>query len=138
MRHRAREPRVRGFTYVGVLLAVALLGIGLTLVSEVWSKVAERQREAEMAWVGQQYLKALTSYYNASPGSVRTLPVSLDELLQDRRHLGVVRHLRRIYLSPCGGGTEVRPEFFSAGGQARVVVRCPGGREKSFAWREGI
>lgn len=95
-----KKPQL-GFTYLGVLFAVAIVAIGLLMVSETWSKTAQRQREAERVWVLDQYANALQSYYNASPGSVRTFPQSLDDLLLDRRHLSVLRHLRRLYKTTC-------------------------------------
>lgn len=57
-----------GFTYLGVLLAVALLGIGLTAASEVWSTVARRQRMRQLEWVGQQYAQAIGNCYESSLG----------------------------------------------------------------------
>ncbi len=91
----------RGFTYLVVLFSVAFICVGLSVTATVWTKEAERQREAEAEWVLAQYKRAVRSYYNAAPGSIQTLPDSLDELLVDRRHLGLVRHLRKIYRVPC-------------------------------------
>jgi type II secretory pathway pseudopilin PulG len=39
-----------------VLLAVALLGIGLAAASEVWTAVARSQKLEQLEWVGQQYV----------------------------------------------------------------------------------
>ena len=94
----------RGVTYAGVLLGVALIGVGLSVTATVWSKEVARQRKAEAEWVLAQYERALKSYYNAAPGSTMTLPESLDELLLDQRHLGLIRHLRRSYNIHCREG----------------------------------
>ena len=40
----------------------------------------QRERETQLVWVGQQFRAALESYHRATPGPVKHLPVSLDEL----------------------------------------------------------
>jgi type II secretory pathway pseudopilin PulG len=67
-----------GFTRLGVLLAIALIGIGLTAASEVWSTTAKRQRMEQLEWVGQQYVQAIGSYYEASPRG-KAYPRSLED-----------------------------------------------------------
>jgi type II secretory pathway pseudopilin PulG len=93
----------RGFTYLGVLLAIALLGIGLVAASEVWTTTAKRQRIEQLDWVGQQYVQAIGSYYESSPGSAKAFPKSLEDLLEDRRVPFVRRHLRQLYVNPLTG-----------------------------------
>lgn len=94
----------RGFTYLGVLLAIALLGLGLTAASEVWVTVARRQHIEQLDWVGQQYVQAIGSYYEATPGVVvKTFPRSLGDLVDDGRYLASRRHLRQIYVNPFTG-----------------------------------
>ena len=51
-------------------------------------------------FVGDQYRRAIESYWRASPGPVKELPRSLDDLLHDRRFPMPVRHLRRAYGDP--------------------------------------
>jgi len=95
--------RQSGFTYLGVLLAIALLGVGLLAASEVWVSAADRQKNEELQWIGSQFTLAIGSFYEASPGTTKRYPVSLDELLNDRRHATVRRHLRMLYLNPFTG-----------------------------------
>ncbi|MEO3715586.1 type II secretion system protein [Roseateles flavus] len=90
----------RGFTYLGVLLAVALIGLGLSLASEVWSTTARRQRQVQLEWVGQQYAQAIGSYYESTPGRVKAFPRSIDDLLDDKRVPFARRHLRQPYPNP--------------------------------------
>jgi type II secretory pathway pseudopilin PulG len=115
----------RGFTYLGVLLGVALIGVGLSVTATVWSKEADRQREAQADWVLAQYERALRSYYNAAPGSVRVLPADLSELLLDQRHLGTVRHLRKTYLMPCDQVTVARVQYRVQAPAVRLLLTCP-------------
>lgn len=95
--------RQRGFTYLGILLAVAILGLGLSAASEVWVTVAKRQRMEQLEWVGQQYVQAIGSYYEASPGHVKAYPRTLQDLVEDRRFAFVRRHLRQVYVNPYTG-----------------------------------
>lgn len=92
-----------GYTYVMVLLMVAIIGVGLTAVAEVWSTTAERQKKAQLEWVGRQYVKAIESYYYANVGSVHYYPPNLDALLEDKRYLYQKRHIRELYPNPVSG-----------------------------------
>jgi len=94
--------RSRGFTYIGLLIAVVLLGIGLALVGEVWNTAVKRERERELLFVGDQYRQAIGRYYESSPG-VKQYPRQLEDLLEDKRFPVVKRYLRRIYLDPMTG-----------------------------------
>ncbi|MBB2487004.1 type II secretion system protein [Mitsuaria sp. WAJ17] len=96
----------RGFTYLGVLLAVALIGLGLSLASEVWSTTARRQRQVQLEWVGQQYVQAIGSYYESTPGRVKAFPKSIEDLLDDKRVPFARRHLRQPYPNPLSGRLE--------------------------------
>lgn len=95
-----------GFTYLGVLVAVAVLWAGLAGIGQVWSATAQRQRERELEWIGQQYVQAIASYYHSSPGGANKFPPSLEALLSDTRFPFVKRHLRRIYSDPFTGKSE--------------------------------
>jgi type II secretory pathway pseudopilin PulG len=90
----------RGFTYLGLLLAIAMLGLALAVTSELWTTTARRQRMAELEWVGSQYVQAIGSYYESSPGGVKRFPNSIEELLSDSRVPYVRRHLRQAYVNP--------------------------------------
>jgi type II secretory pathway pseudopilin PulG len=94
--------RSRGFTYIGLLIAVVLLGIGLALVGEVWNTAVKRERERELLFVGDQFRQGIGRYYESSPG-VKQYPRKLEDLLEDKRFPVVKRHLRQIYLDPMTG-----------------------------------
>lgn len=95
-----RLQRQDGFTYIGVLIAVALIGIGLLAISEVWTTTTQRQKMVQLDWVGDQYVQAIESYYYANTGSVHFYPPTLDDLLEDKRYLDVKRHIRTLYVNP--------------------------------------
>lgn len=91
--------RQAGFTYLGVLFLVMLMGAALAGAGQLWSTASQRARERELLWVGTQYAQALRSYYRASVG-VAQYPQRLEELLEDKRVPNVRRHLRRLYPDP--------------------------------------
>jgi type II secretory pathway pseudopilin PulG len=116
----------RGFTYLALLLVIAILGIGLTVASEIWVATARSQKMAELEWIGAQYTQAIGSYYEASPGSVKVYPPNLEELLEDHRYLTIRRHLRTAYLNPFTGKADwervVSPDGRVRGLHARVLT----------------
>lgn len=104
MRAGERRHSQRGFTYVVVMAAVALLGLALSVLGPMWAEEARRARETELLRVGQAYAEAIASYFEASPGSVRQYPRDLESLLMDTRFVGTKRHLRKLYPDPLAPG----------------------------------
>jgi type II secretory pathway pseudopilin PulG len=90
----------RGFSYVGLLIAVALLGVGLASAGELWRTAAKREREQELLFAGREFRNAIASYYSANGAGPPRYPRSFEELLEDRRGAVQRRHLRRIYADP--------------------------------------
>jgi type II secretory pathway pseudopilin PulG len=93
---RARQA---GFTYIGLLFAVAILGITLASVGVVWSTEIRREKEAELLWVGDQYREAIGRYF-ATGGQY---PQDLSDLLEDKRFPQVRRYLRKLFPDPMTG-----------------------------------
>lgn len=101
-----RARRQRGMGYLLVLFAMAAIGIGLAGTGEVWRTSAQRERETELLFVGQQFRLALASYRDSSPPGTPVAPQSLDELLEDPRFPNARRHLRRLWTDPMTGKAE--------------------------------
>lgn len=99
---RARRSR-RGFTYLGLLIAIVVMAIGLSAVGPVSRTLQLRDQERELLFAGDQFRRAIASYYEKTPGPLKQFPRSLDELLKDNRFPDVRRHLRRIYVDPITG-----------------------------------
>jgi type II secretory pathway pseudopilin PulG len=89
----------KGFTLLGVLLMVAATGAGLAAIGELASHALQREKEAELLFVGDQYREAIASYYRAQ----KTYPGKLDDLLEDKRAPMPRRHIRKLYRDPMTG-----------------------------------
>ncbi len=92
-----------GFTYLLVLMLIALIGMGLAAAGTLWRTESQRGHEADLLFVGDQYRQAIRSYYELDPVQPR-LPQTIDDLLEDNRRPNIVRHLRRAYRDPLTGG----------------------------------
>lgn len=98
--------KAKGFTYLGLLLLIAIGGIGLAVVGQVWHTDAQREREKELLFIGEQYAKAIDSYFESTPSGPRQYPASLQDLLRDIRFPAIKRHLRKLYRDPITGSEE--------------------------------
>ncbi len=95
--------RQLGFTYIGVLIAVAIISAIATASLGAGMALQQREIEAELLAIGLEYRVALQSYADATPAGQPTTPMELSDLLKDLRYPGVRRHLRRIYPDPFTG-----------------------------------
>jgi type II secretory pathway pseudopilin PulG len=98
--------RAGGFTYIGVLVLVAMMGLALAAAGQVWHTMQKREKEQELLFIGHQFQLALKRYGEHSQGQARRSPVELEELLKDPRQPGIQRYLRKIYLDPMTGKAE--------------------------------
>jgi type II secretory pathway pseudopilin PulG len=92
--------RQGGFTYIGLLLFVAMMGIGLAAVGEVWHASQQRAQEQELLHIGHEYRRAIEQYYKKTPGPVKQYPKKLQELVHDNRFPKPAHHLRKLYPDP--------------------------------------
>lgn len=92
-----------GFTYIGLMVLVAIMGVVLAATGAVWHTAQKQEKERELLFIGDQFRRALYLYYLHTPGNARRYPLSLEELLKDPRYPGTQRYLRRIYTDPVTG-----------------------------------
>jgi type II secretory pathway pseudopilin PulG len=92
-----------GFGYLMALFAIAALGLLAATAGQVWHTTAQRIRESELLFVGQQYRQALESYHAYKVGGIQQYPQRLEDLLNDNRSQAVLRHLRHVYPDPMTG-----------------------------------
>ena len=93
-----------------LLLIIAAMGAVLGLSAEVWHTAAQREKERELLFVGNQFRKAIGAYYLSH---AKTYPPCLEKLLDDSSTCletslkdsskSPKRYLRRIYRDPITG-----------------------------------
>ena len=109
-----RNPRgQRGFAMVTLLVVLAIMSLMLSMALPVWHHAAQREREAELIFRGEQYGRAIMLYQRQIPGAY---PPDVETLVEGR-------FLRRAYRDPMTAGGEFRfilqselSEFGGAGG----------------------
>lgn len=95
--------RQQGFTYLGLIILVAIIGMVGAAGLKVGSLLQRAQAEEELLEIGAEFSRALKSYADATPRGHPPFPATLEELLRDPRVPGVRRHLRKIYVDPMTG-----------------------------------
>jgi len=94
-----------GFTYIALLIAIAIIGITASVVGPAWKATARMEKERELLWRGNQFRIAIGRFYKFGSvhGKVNSFPAELKELTEDGRFAGKVRHLRKVYTDPMTG-----------------------------------
>jgi len=128
-----RPGKARGFTFVATLLLLALVSLGLAAAGTVWSQQTQRERERDLMRLGTVYAQAIAAYFNASPGSVKQYPPTLDALLLDTRFVGTVHHMRKAYADPVNAG---QPWALLRNEAGRIVGVYSANREAPLAQGE--
>lgn len=93
---RARR-RQAGFTYIGLLVLISLIGYLLAVAGQVAATTAQRERERELLFIGHAYREAITHYFRQN----HRYPMALAELLEFQVAGPVPAHyLRHLYPDP--------------------------------------
>jgi type II secretory pathway pseudopilin PulG len=104
-RMRCGERRVRedGFTYIGLLVLIVLIGFALSVVGQVSATTAQREREKQLLWVGHAYRDAIQRYVIQNG----RYPAALADLVEFTTASGQPAHyLRRLYPDPMAPGAD--------------------------------
>ncbi|QBE62498.1 type II secretion system protein [Pseudoduganella lutea] len=102
-----KRPRAAGgFTYVGLIILVAIIGLVAATTVRVGVTLQRAQAERDLLHIGEQFSNALKSYAAATPAGQPPQPPTLKELLKDPRFPGTRRHLRKIFIDPMTGKAE--------------------------------
>ena len=89
-----------GITLLAVMVALALMIAVLLAMLTAWWQERAREKQAELLWVGAKFREAIGRYYEAAPDAARRYPEHLEDLLEDPRHPGTQRYLRKVYRDP--------------------------------------
>lgn len=98
--------RQSGFTYLTILFVIAVAGVLLAQIGINWTQASQREKEAELLFVGNQYRQAIMLYYERTPGPIKRYPASLEELVTDNRYNPPQHYLRKLYRDPITNSTE--------------------------------
>jgi type II secretory pathway pseudopilin PulG len=123
-----------GFTYLILLFSIAILGFGLATTGVIWSTESRLSKERELEFIGQEFIRAIESYYNSTPGEVKSYPKTLDELVNDTRFLFTKRHLRKIYRNPFTQKTDWNYIVSPLGGITGIEIRLNETQSKTFTF----
>jgi type II secretory pathway pseudopilin PulG len=131
MRNGRRRPRREagfgalrqaGFTYLGLIVTLAIIGLVGAATLKVESLLRRADAERELLETGAAFSAALKSYADATPRGQPVQPPSLKELLKDPRFPGVRRHLRKIFVDPVTGKTEWGIVWANPGNETGVLA----------------
>jgi type II secretory pathway pseudopilin PulG len=107
IRHcRLRTIRSGGFTYLGLLILLAVIGVASTATLQVGSVLQRRAAEEELLEIGTEFRSALLSYADATPVGQPRSPKTLKDLVKDPRYPSMRHHLRKVYADPMTGKEE--------------------------------
>ena len=81
---------VDGYAMAALLISLAVMGVLMSMLLPVWSQAAQREREAELVFRGEQYARAIELYQRQFVGA---FPPNVDSLVEQR-------FLRRVYKDP--------------------------------------
>lgn len=83
----------RGFIMVALLVGMAVTAVWMSALLPTWRQQAQRQREDDLIFRGEQYARAIALFSVKNNGA---LPTSIDDLVQQR-------YLRRKWKDPITG-----------------------------------
>jgi len=84
-----------GYAMVALIVAMSIMAIMMTVALPTWHQMAQREKEAELIFRGQQYARAIGLFQKRSGPGV--LPPSIDALVEGH-------YLRKKYKDPITGG----------------------------------
>lgn len=94
----------RGAALLAVLFMVVVVGLGTGITGATWKTIVQRAKEEELFYRGDQYRRAIGSYFRGDQVSrTNAFPSKLEDLLKDPRAPFKVRHLRKLYTDPMTG-----------------------------------
>jgi type II secretory pathway pseudopilin PulG len=110
---RYRGTSQDGYAMAALLVAMSVMAVFMTIALPVWNTQAQREKEAELVFRGEQYARAVMLYQRKFANA---LPPSVDVLLNDR-------YLRKKYKDPITG----RDFQLLSGASAQANVGALGG-----------
>lgn len=102
--HRHPRSPQQGLVLLAILLFILIATLAAGSMVQLYQTQTRREKEEQLLFVGDQYRRAIYSYFNTfPPGSARAWPQNLDALLNDVRFPTPMQHLRRLFPDPMTG-----------------------------------
>jgi type II secretory pathway pseudopilin PulG len=89
----AGQGRQEGYAMAALLVAMSIMAVMMTVAMPVWSRIAQREKEEELVFRGEQYARAIGLFQRKFANAV---PPSIDVLVDQK-------FLRRKYKDPITG-----------------------------------
>jgi type II secretory pathway pseudopilin PulG len=111
LRGQGDEPRSneKGYAMAALLVSLAVMSVLMSVAMPVWRHEAQREKEAELVFRGEQYARAIALYRSKNANN---FPPSIDVLVQGK-------YLRKKYEDPMTEDGEFR--IIPLGGQAGQI-----------------
>jgi type II secretory pathway pseudopilin PulG len=122
--------RAAGYAMAALLVAIAVMAVGMTVALTVWRHAAQREREAELVFRGQQYVRAIQLYQRKFAAAY---PPNIDVLVSQK-------FLRKKYADPMVADGEFEVLYqgsvvrLSLGSSAGAGAQGRGGAATSFSF----
>src|SRR5262245_15734345 len=126
---RLRGQSESGYAMAVLLVALSVMAVMLTVAMPVWKQLAQREKEAELVFRGQQYARAVglfqRKYANTPPPSVDVL---LQEKFLRKKYKDPITGQDFVTLSAATGGATPGPTGPNRGGGTGAFQVAAGGR----------
>lgn len=116
--------RERGFTLVALMIALIVLNVAVATAMQLWSKVAQREKEEELIFRGLQYAEAIRVFQRRFDRP----PTTLEELMEVRP-----RVIRQLWTDPLSESGEWIPILAGSGSEATALAQGTGPGESRGA-----
>ena len=114
-----RQNGENGYAMAGLLVAIAIMGLAMSMILPTWRTFMQREREAELIFRGEQYMRAIELYQRQVPGAY---PTDMSVLVEQR-------FLRREYEDPLTGEPFeylTQGTIRAAAGEGQELASMPG------------
>lgn len=95
-----------GFSYMGLLILVAIIGAVAAGSLSAGATMQRHAAEDELLFVGAQFQVAFKTFYDSTPAGTHPYPRQLNDLVRDPRFSATRRHLRKVFDDPLTGKAE--------------------------------
>jgi len=114
----------KGFNLAALLVAIGVMSIMLAIALTIWSRVAQREREEELIFRGNQYVIAIDRFYR----KFQRLPLKLEELSK-------AKCIRRLYPDPMTKKGDWELIYYSPAGPGKDLLKSSIKQSKGIATR---